>query len=276
MNQLKFPNGGISLEGDDFRFLTTGIIEALYGAVSAFQFGDTFILSGVEFTTGSPYVRWSAGYAVVNGEICKLDAYMGSALNYSSGYVYLEIAETYDPAGIEATELAGPTVDTYAVRKGNFVWYAAPQVGKILWNELKTLNNRWITLDTDWDEAATLGDALKRTRYRYASDGCLEVIFRLYNNPDTSGNIYSAIAELATFPIGFRPDRNHHFALFTNIINDTLNNRHSGKIHMSIMTDGKLNFNPLLGLDDAGTDTDQGIIGGTVWTGFIRIPLITA
>lgn len=273
MNKLAFPNGGVSLEGDDFRFLTEGVAEAIKGLALAHQLGETFILSGVEFSIGLfSALQHTSGFAVIDGEVCKLDSLGAIAGVPSANYTYIEIEETYDPAGVETPELGGGTINTYLVRKGKMVHYAVPQAGKVLWNDLKRLNNKWVTLDTNWDEAATLSDPLKRTRFRLSNGGCLEMIFRLYNMPDVSGNNYPASGNnIATLPTWARPDRPHRFALYCGDMTDSLIATHDGFLLFDIKTNGDIDFIPRA--DDSSAT--QSINGGSVWTGFLRIPLIT-
>ncbi len=265
--------GGMPAKLNDIEFLQNGISDALAGLASAHQLGNTFILDGVITSIGAfSTLHNTSGYAVVDGEICKVESSgLGSGNVVSSGFIYLEKVVTYNSDGLKVfkdTTLR----DTYMVTKARFHWYSTVQSGKLLWTEVPRLNNQWITLDTDWDEAATLANPLKRTRYRKAIDGCIEIDFRLYNNPDSTSNAYSTETQIAELPVGFRPDRAHRFILHIETP-DSLNFWHKGSIHFRLDTDGKLYFIPLLALDEAATYTNQIVNGASVWLGLIRIPL---
>lgn len=134
MNQLKHYPGGIGLEWEDFDFLMNGVKEALKGLARVHKLGDTFILNGMEFTVALGNLTHTEGFVVVDGEICHVEA-LAAPLAIAGAFIYLEQDETYDPAGAEATLLAG-VVNTYAVRKGKLVSYGVAQPGKTLYSDL--------------------------------------------------------------------------------------------------------------------------------------------
>lgn len=118
MNKFDIKMGGHPLTGDDLLFVQSALSEAING-IARSLYGDVCIIDGCELTiTGGspPYtVAWTAGWVVINGELCKIEA--GTHNNWD-GTNRFEIVETYDPAGNIVYESLA-TEDCYIIRKGN-------------------------------------------------------------------------------------------------------------------------------------------------------------
>lgn len=117
------------MELDDFRFWDEGQRDGMKGMLS--WLGDNLILSGVNqvLVSGSEY-NYTAGYVILNGEICYVAASSAPIDSSANPYLYIELDVTYDPTGLETFE-NNVAYDTYEVRRAKVVGYSTIQSGKV-------------------------------------------------------------------------------------------------------------------------------------------------
>jgi hypothetical protein len=107
-------NGGFPLVLDDFRWIESGLMEALKGIISPFLGNDTIlILSGCVEHVGSAGHTISNGYVYIDGEICRFN----DDVIQQSTYKYFKIDETaFDTNGDKIFQVGGVLNQTYAIR----------------------------------------------------------------------------------------------------------------------------------------------------------------
>lgn len=169
MDKLRFPNGGVSLEADDFRYTDAGIREAILGLAKIF--GDTFRISGVELVQvgATTEYNYTAGYAVLNGEVMKVDASAAPIDIAALPYIYIEEDISYPASGVEVLENS-TTDNTYEQRRAKLVGYASAQSGALyaatklagtLMSEIIQQNTHAFTARQSWaqgtDQVMTTG-----------------------------------------------------------------------------------------------------------------------
>jgi hypothetical protein len=117
MNKLLIPNGGMPLEGDDFRWEQDGVRDALKGILHYFSapHGGNIILSGCQITLVSGNAVVTEGYALINHEVCYVPAQTVAVSSLANSS--LKILETYDVSGLEVFA-DSVSRDTYAIRRG--------------------------------------------------------------------------------------------------------------------------------------------------------------
>jgi hypothetical protein len=130
MNKLVIPNGGMPLEGDDFKFFQDAYAEAFLGVFSEIanrvpitghpNTFKNFIISGCEITDiGGGNSSISDGFVFIDGEILYAVA-VGSVSNASLVNVAYRLHSYYAPAGNEVFQDSS-TQDTYEVRRAQTV-----------------------------------------------------------------------------------------------------------------------------------------------------------
>ncbi len=131
--------GGMPANLNDIEFWQNATIDAIKGLGRGLNLGDTFITDGVVFTVSGGALTHTAGYVMLDGEICQVDALGGPGLTIAGNYIYLEKIDTTDPTGFKLFREAGVgSKDTYLVRKAKFTAYGSVQAGKVLYSALKT------------------------------------------------------------------------------------------------------------------------------------------
>jgi hypothetical protein len=116
MNKLLIPNGGMPLEGDDFRWEQEAVRDALKGIVHYFAAPSSgnLILSGCNITFGGGNAAITTGYVCINYEICFVPAQTVAVSSLANSS--LKILETYDATGLEVFA-DSVSRDTYAIRR---------------------------------------------------------------------------------------------------------------------------------------------------------------
>lgn len=196
MNRLLTDNnGGHPLELDDFRWWQEGNAEAFLALAKIF--GDSFIVSGfVASGIGTTNTTWTAGYVVLNGEVCAVDASAAAINTQANPYLYVELDITYEADGLETFENTAQ-VDTYEIRKAKIVAYAAAQAGKVSYIGLKTAETILNEKILDYSHAFT-----KRQSWAQGSDnagvGGNNVL--ILSDP-TAGNIWNFNVDLVDTPL---------------------------------------------------------------------------
>lgn len=145
MNRLVIPNGGMPLEGDDFKFFQDAYAEAFTGVFKEISdrvpttahpntFGN-FIISGCIITDiGGGNSSISDGFVFIDGEILYAPA-VASISTASLPNVAYRLHSYYDPAGNEVFQDT-VTRDTYEVRRAQHVTLgAAPTVPVVFVNQ---------------------------------------------------------------------------------------------------------------------------------------------
>jgi hypothetical protein len=119
MDKLIFPNGGIRLHGDDFRFQDNAIREAFKGLLKGFQTtGSVIVLQGCGVTYAGSSATVSEGYVFFEDEISYLPA---QTVNLNSGNSVVQMVNLVpdvfnDVAGSEELQ-NGSTANTYQKRR---------------------------------------------------------------------------------------------------------------------------------------------------------------
>lgn len=193
MNKLlTTDNGGHPLELDDFRWWQDGNAEAF--AALAKVFGDSFIISGfIASGIGTNTTTWTAGYVVLDGEVCKVDASAAPIDTNANPYIYVELDVSYDATGLEPFE-NNAQIDTYEVRKATLVAYAAAQVGKVAYLTMSTAEAIVNSMITGYAHTFTKRQSFAQGEDNTAANGSAIVTL----TTPTSGNIYNLNIDLAT------------------------------------------------------------------------------
>lgn len=149
MNKLIIPNGGMPLEGDDFRWFQDGYAEAFKGVFSEIarrvstsvlgqgqvgffihpNYEGNFVITGCEVTSiGSGNVSVAEGFVFIDGEVLYFPA-VASMPEAAPGFGYaFRLVVTYDPAGLEVFQTGG-SFDTYEIRRAEiYTLSASPTV----------------------------------------------------------------------------------------------------------------------------------------------------
>lgn len=126
MNKLIRSGSKLNLKNEDFTFMQDSFLDVLKGMATAYGIGqsDSYVLSGCDFTINAGTISVAAGYIVLGGEICKVDAHSVAqydANNDPNGYDnFWVIAPTYDASGVRSVE-GGGSENTWSVRKGKLI-----------------------------------------------------------------------------------------------------------------------------------------------------------
>lgn len=196
MNKLLTTNnGGHPLELDDFRWWQDGNAEAFKALAKVF--GDSFIISGfVASGIGTNNTTWTAGYVVLDGEVCKVDASAAPIDTSANTYIYVELAVSYDATGLESFE-NNVQVDTYEIRKATIVAYAAAQIGKVAYLTMSTAEAIINSMITGYAHTFTKRQSFAQGEDNAATTGSGIVSLTSF----TSGNVYNLNIDLATVPL---------------------------------------------------------------------------
>jgi len=154
MKKLKTDiNGGFPFELDDLRWIGQGLDESFKGLTEAFAKNDAgdFVLSGcalsnISFPSGSIQFDITAGYIVIDGEVCKVEAGTGIVVSGAAWYFDIDTTD-FDAAGNETFENA-TTNDTYQKRPAKIVGGSSIPSGRVsaLQFGTKTLASKIATL----------------------------------------------------------------------------------------------------------------------------------
>ena len=131
-------NGGMPLTQDDLKWLQLALSEAI-GNGLYLNGTNSYILSGVDaITLGSGNIGFTAGIAVVNGEVCVMDADtigIDPAGNPPSTWVFEKVI-SYDATG---SKTFGDTSvnDTYQIVKAKIVVDASPPADSVDYNSMQ-------------------------------------------------------------------------------------------------------------------------------------------
>ncbi len=131
--------GGMPANLNDIEFWQNAVIDSIKGLARAHNLGDTFITSGMVFTESLGFLTHTAGYVLLDGEVCQVDALGGPGLTIAGNFIYLEAIETTDPTGFKLfREVGVGSKDTYLIRKAKLTAYGSAQPGKTLYSDLKS------------------------------------------------------------------------------------------------------------------------------------------
>lgn len=119
MNKLIIPNGGMPLFGDDFNFLDDAQRDALKGVLYelALPYDGNLILGGCELTTSGPTTTISAGYVLIDWEVCYFPGTSFSSVLDPTGSFSLDTS--WDSDGLK-TFANGASLNTYQIRRAVF------------------------------------------------------------------------------------------------------------------------------------------------------------
>ncbi len=150
MDKLVVPNGGMPLEGDDIRWMYSGLSDAF----KAMFFGighssGNFIISGCTVSIVGTTASVTAGYAMLNWEVCYCPAHSATVTNL--GTCSLKIDETYDVTGSEVFA-DSITRDTYAKRRAKITEGLNSGVEIVLASARRVYYSQAIAdYNTDWE-----------------------------------------------------------------------------------------------------------------------------
>jgi hypothetical protein len=101
MNKLNIPNGGMPLDGDDFEWVHSGLLEAFKGVLHPFlaKYSGNAILSGCVVSFGGGLASVTEGWVAINYEVCFCPAQTVAVASLAASS--LKIAQTYDVSGLE-------------------------------------------------------------------------------------------------------------------------------------------------------------------------------
>lgn len=112
MNKLIFPNGGVPLQGDDFRFMQDALRDATNAPMQGLG-SLPFIVYGCDFTINGSNMQVNEGYVFLENELCYVPS---STVPYAPNLeIYLDIS--YSPQGLEIAA-NGQSINTYQLRIG--------------------------------------------------------------------------------------------------------------------------------------------------------------
>lgn len=116
MNKLLIPNGGMPLEGDDFRWEQSAVRDAFKGMLHYFAspYNGNIVLSGCQISLVSGNAVVTEGYVCINYEVCYVAAQSVAVSGLATSS--LKIVETYDASGLEVFA-DSVSRDTYAIRR---------------------------------------------------------------------------------------------------------------------------------------------------------------
>lgn len=233
--------GGQPVFLDDLDWELLGIKEAFKGLVSSFvPTGGIVILYGCSRSVSGSTVTISAGYALFNGEVCRVPAH-----TFADGSTVEFWVETivFDPSGTVNFNTPGVTHDLYAERILTVQGGATLPVGTTEYAATKTLS-QYVHLSMPFDSWH-----LFRTHTEGAASSAPGT-YQLYAKKDLSGFVHlrgtmyfedigsGAVNELAgTLPVGLRPAVNQTFAI------STISNNITGEVSTStlvIQTNGEI------------------------------------
>lgn len=153
MDKLIIPNGGMPLDGDDIRWMYTG----LQDAYKALLFGvgpsnGNFIIAGCTVSLVGTTASITEGFVMLNWEVCYCPAHSATVTNLSTSS--LKIDETYDVTGSEVFA-DSITRDTYAKRRAKITEGLNSGVEIVLINATRIYYSAEITdYNTDWEAFA--------------------------------------------------------------------------------------------------------------------------
>lgn len=150
MDKLIVPDGGMPLEGDDIRWMYTGVEDAF----KALMFGlgpssGNFIISGCTVSLAGVTASITEGYVMLNWEVCYCPAHSATVTNLSTSS--LKVEETYDVSGSEVFA-DSITRDTYAKRRAKISEGLNSGVEIVLANGIRIYYSAEITdYNSDWE-----------------------------------------------------------------------------------------------------------------------------
>lgn len=101
MDKLHIPSGGMPFEGDDLDYINAGIVDAM--RANYFHFGQpysgNFIISGCAISFAAGFASVTAGYVMLDWEICYCPAQTVGVTSLAASSLKLGIS--YDSAGTE-------------------------------------------------------------------------------------------------------------------------------------------------------------------------------
>lgn len=152
MNRLIIPNGGMPLEGDDFNWMYSGVLEAFKGGALypfALQSSGNFIIAGCTISLSGGNASVTEGFVMLNYEICYCPAHTVAVTSLAASS--LKIDETYDATGSEVFADA-ITRDTYAIRRAKISDGLNSGVEIVLENPKRYYSKQTIsTFINDWE-----------------------------------------------------------------------------------------------------------------------------
>lgn len=197
MKKLDIKLGGHQFFGDDLLFVQSSLAEAIVALATVS--GETLVaIKGVEITVGGGNITWTAGWMVLSGELCQVDAGVAA---YPANDTFV-ISETYDAAGNQTYEDLN-VEDTYVIRKAKIQGNAG---GANLYSNLTWMN---MSAVKTWQDFTAI------TGFSWAPSASYNP---LYRKNQTSGvdlagsiersNFNSAFhSPIGTLPAGYRPDK---------------------------------------------------------------------
>lgn len=196
MRKLAIGLGGDHLLAEDLEVIQNALFEST--AALGRSTGQTFIaLYGVVQSDAGGFRSWTAGWVLINGELCQVDA--GSFASHPNNT--WNIVETNDAAGQETYQDA-TVQQTYKLRKAAITNNAG---GPTQWNNLKYFADYYANKTEEWQFFTTIlggawGDFIAKFRKNKAFE--VQVIGEL-NVAAFSGSGSDDI--IADLPIGYSP-----------------------------------------------------------------------
>lgn len=215
MKEFRFFTGGHERRVDDLGFVQGALAEAIAGLTSTYGLGadEGFILSGCEQTPAGPaLVDVAAGFFVLEGEVCVVDAHQYTTLIGTPHWV---IEESFDPAG-NRDYLNSVNHDTFVIRKARirvlsppavFTPGDAPTITELIAQNVFALQDA--TTNTVMINSWT-SPVASYTRARYYKD--LDGRVYLEGSADGTGGSSPIMFNL---PVGYRPTDIKAFAIAT-------------------------------------------------------------
>jgi hypothetical protein len=195
MKSLAIGLGGDHLLADDLEWMQSAITETLV-ALSKTT-GATFIaLYGVDMTVAAGNRTWTAGWVLINGELCQVDA--GSFPDHPNNT--FNIVETFDVTGQDTYEDLN-IVQTYKVRKAAITSNLG---GATQWDQLKRFSDFYANSTQAWlDPALLLGGDWTYGIAKFKKNKAFQV--QLVGDFVNASIATPGDATMMTLPIGYRP-----------------------------------------------------------------------
>ena len=233
MNKLLTPNGGMPLEGDDFRWEQDAIREAMKGMLHYYALPTSghLILSGcaISFAAGNASV--TEGYVCINFEVCYVPAHTVAVASLAASS--LKIVETYDPSGLEVFA-DSVSRDTYAIRRAlisdglagsnEIVLASPPRLETVLASALQIVGQQVTAFEAGF--SATAANELYISRR-----GGIVVLEGGFDTTQTGTGWGNTLA--LTIPAGYRPPAKRSFFLVDDMTTDS-------SVRMDILPSGEV------------------------------------
>lgn len=213
MNKLLTPNGGMPLEGDDFRWEQDAIRDAMKGMLHYYAQPTSghLILSGCAISFASGNASVTEGYVCINFEVCYVPAHTVAVASLAASS--LKIVETYDAAGLEVFA-DSVSRDTYAIRRAlisdglagsnEIVLASPPRLETVLASSLQIVGQQITTFESGYTAKAGNELYISRRGGIVVMEGAVETV-----HPGTGwGNVHGW-----TIPAGYRPAGKRVFML---------------------------------------------------------------